>query len=201
MHSNNLLKPRKKFESTVKNLFNQTSLETKEARYYAALFNGIKKKLRQFNFPDDQIYEVINETYLRGIKLLESGQEIENSRAWIRATSLNVIREMSRKQKKQQSWDSNLIQHQIALEDSHSLSSANSEDENLKLLELALQKLEPKDKKLIVLRHIEGLSWQQVVSHLASNGEFVTEASARQRGNRALKRLRNIFFEFKADHQ
>ncbi|NEO72457.1 sigma factor-like helix-turn-helix DNA-binding protein, partial [Moorena sp. SIO3H5] len=82
-------------------------------------------------------------------------------------------------------------------EASNSLSSANSDDENLKLLELALQKLEPQDSQLIVLRHIEGLSWQQVVSHLASNGEVVTEASARQRGNRSLKRLRKIFFELK----
>ncbi|NEP26441.1 sigma-70 family RNA polymerase sigma factor [Moorena sp. SIO3I6] len=195
------LNPRKKFESAVKNLFNQTSLETKEAKYYAALFNVIKSKLRQFNLPDDQIYEVINETYLRGIKRLESGQEIKNHRAWIRGTSFNVIREMSREQKKQQSWDSNFIEHQLAPEASNSLSSANSKDEDLKLLELALQKLEPKDNKLMVLRHIEGLSWQQVVSHLASNGEVVTEASARQRGNRALKRLRENFFELKADHQ
>lgn len=192
---------RQKIESAIKYLVSQRSLETKEARSYAALFNGIKKKLRQFNFPDDQIYEVINETYLRGIKLIESGQEIENSRAWIRATSLNVIREMSRKQKKQQSWDSNLIQHQIAVEYSHSRSSENSEDEDLRLLELALKKLEPKDYKLIVLREIEGLSWKQLVSHLASNGEVVTETCARQRGKRALNRLRKNFFELNADHQ
>ncbi|NEO15504.1 MULTISPECIES: sigma-70 family RNA polymerase sigma factor [unclassified Moorena] len=175
----------------------QTSLETNEAKYYAALFNGIKSKLHQFNLPHYQMYDVIHETYLRGIKLLDSGQEIENPRAWIRATSFNVIREMSRKQKKEQSWDSNLIERQLAPEASNSLSSANSDDENLKLLELALQKLEPQDSQLIVLRHIEGLSWQQVVSHLASKGEYITEASARQRGNRSLKRLRKIFFELK----
>ncbi|WP_293100768.1 RNA polymerase sigma factor [Moorena sp. SIOASIH] len=143
----------------------------------------------------------MNETYLRGIKLLESGQEIKNPRAWIRKTSLNVIREMSRKQKKEQLWDSNLIEHQIAPEDSHSLCSENSEDEDLRLLELALKKLDPKDSKLIVLREIEGLSWRQVVNHLASKGEYITEASARQRGKRALKRLRNIFFELNNHHQ
>nr|WP_293112596.1 sigma-70 family RNA polymerase sigma factor [Moorena sp. SIO4G3] len=156
----------------------------------------MKKNLRQFNFPDNQVYDVIHQTYLRGIKLLDSGQEIENPRAWIRATSLNVIREMSRKQKKEQSWDSHLIEHQRAVKDSD-----NSEDENLRLLELALKKLDPKDYKLIVLREIEGLSWKQVVSHLASKGEDITEASARQRGNRALKRLRKIFFELKNHHK
>jgi len=144
---------------------------------------------------------VINETYLRGIKLLDSGQEIEKPRAWIRATSLNVIREMSRKPKKEQLWDSNLIQHQIAVEASNSLDSANYDDKDLRLLELALKKLEPKDYKLIVLREIEGLSWKQVVNHLASQGEYITEASARQRGKRALKRLRKIFFELKPHHQ
>ncbi|AOX01660.1 hypothetical protein BJP34_21420 [Moorena producens PAL-8-15-08-1] len=191
------LTPREKFESVVQHLVNPTSLKTNEATSYAALINGIKKNLRQFNFPDNQVDDVIHKAYLRGIKLLDSGQEIENPRAWIRATSFNVIREMSRKQNKEQSWDSNLIERQLARQASNSLSSANSEDENLKLLELALQKLEPKDNKLIVLRHIEGLSWQQVVSHLASKGEDITEASARQRGNRALKRLRKIFFELK----
>ncbi|NET85886.1 MAG: sigma-70 family RNA polymerase sigma factor [Moorea sp. SIO1F2] len=191
------LTPREKFESAVQHLFKQTYLETNEAKSYAALFNGIKSKLRQFNLPHDQMYDVIHETYLRGIKLLESGEEIKNPRAWIRETSFNVIREMSRKQKKEPSWDSNLIEHQKALEASNSLNSANYDDKDLRLLELALKKLEPKDNKLIVLRHIEGLSWQQVVNHLASNGEVVTEASARQRGKRALKRLRNIFFELK----
>ena len=194
------LTPRIKFESAVKHLVNQTSLETNEANYYAALVKGIKSKLRQFNLPHVQVNDVIHETYLRGIKVLESGQEIKNPRAWIRKTSFYVISEMSRKQKKQQSWDSNLIEHQLAPEDSHSLCSENSEDEDLRLLELALKKLDPKDYKLIVLRHIEELSWQQVVSHLASNGEVVTEASARQRGNRALKRLRKIFFELKKHH-
>ncbi|NEQ86413.1 MAG: hypothetical protein F6K26_42020, partial [Moorea sp. SIO2I5] len=138
------LTPREKFESAVKHLFNKTSLETKEAKSYAALFNGIKSKIRQFNLPDYQIYDVINETYVRGIKLLESGQEIKNPRAWIRGTSFNVIREMSRKQNKEQSWDSNLREHQIALEDSNSLDSANYDDEDLRLLELALKKLHPK---------------------------------------------------------
>ncbi|WP_158026584.1 sigma-70 family RNA polymerase sigma factor [Moorena producens] len=170
-----------------------------------SFINGIKSKLRQFNLPDYQIYEVITETYLRGIKLLESGEEIEKPRAWIRRTSFNVIREMSRKQKnkqkKEKSWDANFKEHQIALEDSNSLDSENSEEENFKLLELALQKLEPKDNKLIVLRHIKGLSWKQVVNHLASKGEDITEASARQRGNRALKRLRKIFFELKKHNQ
>ncbi|NEO94288.1 MAG: sigma-70 family RNA polymerase sigma factor [Moorea sp. SIO3G5] len=192
---------RRKFESAVQDLFKQTYLETNEAKSYAALFNGIKSKLRQFNLPHDQMYDVIHETYLRGIKLLESGEEIKNSRAWIRKTSLNVIREMSRKQKKEQSWDSNLIERQLAPEASNSFSSENSKDEDLRVLELALKKLEPKDNKLIVLRHIEGLSWRQVVSHLASQGEYLTEASARQRGNRSLKRLRKIFFELKKHNQ
>ncbi|NEO47896.1 MAG: sigma-70 family RNA polymerase sigma factor [Moorea sp. SIO4A3] len=197
MTFNKTLTPREKFESAVKHLLKPTSLETEKAKSYAALFNGIKSNLRKFYLPDDKIYEVINETYLRGIKLIESGQEIENPGAWIRVTSFNVIREMSRKREKEQLWDSNLIEQKIAPEYSHSLSSANSEDENLKLLELALQKLEPQDSQLIVLRHIEGLSWQQVVNHLASQGEYLTEASARQRGNRSLKRLRKIFFELK----
>ncbi|NEO66135.1 MAG: hypothetical protein F6J98_39430, partial [Moorea sp. SIO4G2] len=69
------LTPREKFESAVQHLLKQTSLETKEAKSYAALFNVIKSKLRQFNLHNIQVNEVINESCLRGIKLLESGQE------------------------------------------------------------------------------------------------------------------------------
>ncbi|NEP36174.1 hypothetical protein [Moorena sp. SIO3B2] len=192
---------KEKFESAVNYLLNQSYLKTKEANYYAALLNSIKSKLRQFNLPDDQSYDVINETYLRGIKLLDSGQEIKNPGAWIRVTSLNVIREISRKQEKEQSWDSNLIERQIAPEASNSFSSENYDDEDLRLLKLALKKLESKDYKIIVLREIQGLSWKEVVSNLASNGEVVNETCARQQGSRALKRLRQIFFELKNHHQ
>jgi DNA-directed RNA polymerase specialized sigma24 family protein len=189
---------RAKFDLVIQALLNPNNLEFEERKYYAVLVNYIKCRLRQFNLYHVTIDDVISESYIRGVKLLESGQEIENPGAWIRVTSLNVIREMNRNRERQQLVSSNLREHKTLVKVNNSLVAEKVDDESLKLLELALQKLELKDYKIILWREIEGLSWKDVVRNLAAEGEIVSEVSARQRGRRALGRLRTVYFSIKS---
>ena len=145
-------------------------------------------KLQQVDF-----YDVVPEVYLRGTKLIASGEDIENPGAWIRVTSYNVIREMSREQKKEQA-NSELIECQVAPD--------NCEENNeveLNILKTSLQDLSEKDRQILELRFFQNLSWKEVVTYLASTGEILTEANARQRGKRALKRLKKVFLSIKSD--
>ena len=65
-----------------------------------ALFSYILRLIIQFNLFCIDVEEVINESYLRGIKYIDkTGEEIYLPEAFIKRTSLNVVREMSRKKK------------------------------------------------------------------------------------------------------
>ena len=157
------------------------------------LVHFIKRTLKRFHLEQVDFYDVVSEVYLRGTKLITSGEDIKNPGAWIRVTSYNVIREMSRKQKKEQA-NSELVELQV--------SPDNYEDNNeveLNILKTSLQHLSEKDRQILELRFFKNLSWRQVVTYLASTGEILTEASARQRGKRALKRLKKAFLSFKSD--
>lgn len=197
MYQQETFTAREKFDLFIQALLNLNNLELEERKYYAVLANFIKCRLRQFNLHCVTMEDVIFESYIRGVKLIESGQEIKNPAPWLRITSLNVIREMSRNKERQQLVNSDLRVQQIALEFSSSRASEKVNAEALKILELSLQKLQSMDYKIIVLREIKSLSWKEVVRNLANDGEIVTEASARQRGKRALERLRKIYFSIK----
>jgi RNA polymerase sigma factor (sigma-70 family) len=188
------LTAKEKFDVAIQAFLKPNHLEVEENISYAKLKNFIKRNLQQFNLHNIEVNEVVHITYLRGVKLIEDGEEIKNPIAWIRVTSFNVIRELSRKQKKHQPVDSNSIEYQMDLQQlSYDFTLEDADDADIKLLKLALQKLEPKDRQLLVLWKVEDLSWKEVVKRLASCGEVVSEATARQRGKRALERLRKVY--------
>lgn len=185
---------RKSFDLTIKGLANPntiTDLQQRKSSIVLARF--IKRSLKQFHLEQVDFYDVVPEVYLRGTKLIASGEDLKNPGAWIRVTSYNVIREMSRKQKKEQA-NSELIELQVA--------SENCEETNevdLNILKNSLEDLNEKDRQILDLRFFQNLSWKQVVTYLASTGEILTEANARQRGKRALKRLKKAFLSVKSD--
>ncbi|MGD1702329.1 sigma factor-like helix-turn-helix DNA-binding protein [Dapis sp. BLCC M229] len=62
------------------------------------------------------------------------------------------------------------------------------------MLKQSLENLSEKDRHILELRFFQNLSWKEIVDTLASTGEILTEANARQRGSRALKKLKKDFF-------
>ena len=66
----------------------------------------IQKSLMQFNLACQfEAHEILNEAYVRGREFIRSGGIIRNAYSWLKSTSLNIIREISRKQRRDYIWE------------------------------------------------------------------------------------------------
>jgi RNA polymerase sigma factor (sigma-70 family) len=186
---------RQKFDSAIELLLKSENLNSTE---YDALsvFPFIKGKLKQFHLDNFNVYDIINEVYIRGVKLIESGQPIRKPFAWIRGTAFNVIREISRNQTKWKLVDYSSVEYAVASEEAkNSLVSEDAINEYLKSLQMSVQELEPKDRQILELWKVKGLSWKEVAKNLDLNGEEVPSLpTLRKRGERALERLRQKYY-------
>lgn len=156
-----------------------------------ATLNFVRKKVKQFHLGCD-IYVVMSDVYLRGIKFIENGGEIKRPLSWIKATALNVIREMSRRQKKI-TVDSSLLEAYLDT----TVVEPDAEEafgaaEWIKL-QSALVKLRPDDQNILNLRWVKGLSWKEIAQSLSKDGQQMQEGTARKRGGRAFNRLREQY--------
>lgn len=180
---------KKSFDFVIQGLSQPDKVKNpQERKSLFALAFFIKKKLKQLRLEQVDVYDVIAEVYLRGIKKITSGENIKNPGAWIRVTSHNVILEMSRKQKKEQP-DSEFLENQVAPK----TCKENSEVQ-LNILRKSLENLSEKERLILELRFFQDLSWKEVRSILASKGEILTESNLRQKGHRALEKLKKSFF-------
>jgi DNA-directed RNA polymerase specialized sigma24 family protein len=152
----------------------------------------IKRSLAQFNLSNSYTPTwVINEAYMRGIKLLATGEQIEKPLAWIRATAYNIIREQSRELRRFSQFDESMIESHVNC----SLTVFEEiEEELFERISLAFEKLEPNEKEILILKMIKDLSWKEIKLRLFLQGKAVeNEATLRKRKERALKRLRSIY--------
>lgn len=181
---------KKSFDFTVEGLLNPTTLtNSSEQNSCLLLKHFIKRTLAQFKLKNACVEDLISEVYLRGLKLINSGEEIRNPGAWIRVTAYNVIREMHREKQKEQS-NSELVELKVSSQENENYQET---EENFLKLKQLLKSLNDKDKQILELRFFQDLSWQEITDYLSSQGEVLTSATVRQRGSRALKRLRKAY--------
>jgi RNA polymerase sigma factor (sigma-70 family) len=154
---------------------------------------NFQRSLKQFHLlgiyePD----EVIDEAVMRLITAIERGKKITNLESWIRSTGYNFIRELSRK-RKYQNLDPNTLDSLVASPEDISLYLTQQEESER--VHNALKELKPETQELIKLRFFQGLSWPEIVQHLTQNGQKVSEATLRKRGERAINQLKEVYFE------
>jgi RNA polymerase sigma factor (sigma-70 family) len=157
----------------------------------AVIFSFIRRTLQ--NYKLDTKYnekEILNEVFIRALKALESGKTITNLQAWVRGTSLNIIRELSRRERNAistENWDDFADVGQL---NNNPLSLMEIEEE-LKTVHQAFKDLQTVDQAILILKVIQGLSWEQVSKILEEKnlGSF-SVVCLRKRKERALDRLR-----------
>ncbi|MDY6937749.1 MAG: sigma-70 family RNA polymerase sigma factor [Cyanobacteriota bacterium] len=186
------LTPRKRFDEAFR------ALVTPENPDAYSIFTFVRQRLRQFNLYNDDPHLILNEVYLRGRKLIGSGTVIHNPLGWIRITSLNVIRERARDRSKIKDYA-----RCVELIPSPDRLNLNREDVgidslNYTALKWALSQLDPNDLKILELRYGDcDLSWQEIGKKLAFDSMCpINTATLRQKGFRALKRLRKLFHSY-----
>jgi len=164
-----------------------------------SILTYIKRCLKQFNL--SQLYqpnEILNETYVRAIKSIESGKKIENCLAWIRGTAFNIIREFSREAQRSHLVEPNSRWLEVTLESVQCNVTESEIEEDFKAILMALKAMNPADCKILCLKYVEGMSWKKISKLLIEQGEeWQTEETLRQRASRAKKKLRQIFHSIK----
>jgi DNA-directed RNA polymerase specialized sigma24 family protein len=162
------------------------------ASQQSTLMAFTRRLLIQFHL--DQLYsenDVLNEVYLRGVKQIESGTEIKLPSAWIKRTAFNVIRELSRTQKRYESAE---LDQLPALEQPSALTLDFPDESDVRQLLASFKTLSKSDQEILQLRLINNLSWQEVSQRLeARTGTLQDIQSLRKRGERALRRLRKEY--------
>ncbi|NER93612.1 MAG: sigma-70 family RNA polymerase sigma factor [Symploca sp. SIO1B1] len=158
----------------------------------------IHRCLRQFHLATQfEPHEILNDAYLRGKEFTQSGRIIRNPHSWLKSTSLNIIRELSRKQKREPSIDPELVDLIPSLRPiAENVVSPEIIDNQWQALMNSLKILgetEPEGARLLRLR-AKGLSWKEVYEQLVKEDGFAkSESTLRQKACRAKKALRKIY--------
>ena len=182
---------RKYFDHTVQSLFYGNNPEA------ITFCSSITRLLRQFRLSGTyDAKDIISEAYARGIDKIEEGTTIKIPLAWLRRTCLNVIREFKKKQAKA---DKPKLDG-----DACSLGGEAMEqlllDEDMKAIRVAFERLSLEDQNILHVRIFQGLSWREVSKQLErSDTTPVSIGTARQRGSRALIRLRQHYVQIRKD--
>jgi DNA-directed RNA polymerase specialized sigma24 family protein len=136
--------------------------------------------------------DILHEMYIRWVKTIAKGTEINNLQAWTYGCCLNIVRELLRKN--QQTYN---IEDYDSIADLHSPSLDDEEfKRELNELQRHLQTLMPIDQIILNLNVIQCYSWEKVRAALEEGGYGSFETvSLRKRKERALKRLRERLTE------
>ena len=179
-----------KFNHAVKTLLSpNTEQETKISN---SLFGFIGQKINQMRLKGNvEIKEIINESYIRGMKYIEkNGKEIINADAFIKRTSCNVLQEMSRKSVK------SIPLEPVAIEEGWRLRSFKEEkiserlsENEIKRFRLILENLPPLDYIILYLRVVEKLKSKEIVNELKRT-HIMSESNVRQKGLRIVNKIR-----------
>jgi DNA-directed RNA polymerase specialized sigma24 family protein len=194
MTSTDPANPRHRFDEAIVALF-----KSQNPNGYVT-YAFIQRSLRQFHLEGScSVDEIISEVYVRGVRLIASGKTIEKPLAWLKVTSLNVIRELSRsrcnQQQKHQPLDSDFTEHKIFKQQPND--DVNCDEAialKLAAIQASFTQLSTKDQAILLLRLQENLSGKEVGEQLAAAGLGVhNEVTLRKQGSRALKRLRKAY--------
>jgi len=154
----------------------------------------IYNKIKQFHLNCD-IFDIVNECYLRGLKQTQSGQEIKNHLAWIRQTAYNIIREKSRYgYHKKESSSSHFLETYLSENPLDDAIQTCLDQPEWPQLKKAFAELSSEDQDILKLRWFHNMSWQDVSQELSKLGESISTSTANKRGQRALKRLRKQYY-------
>lgn len=176
---------RKKFDHAVKALFDN---KNPDALSFCA---SVKRMLYQFHLSGAyEVREIITEAYTRGVSKIDRGEPIDIPLAWLRTTCLNVIRDFHRAQKKldQPKFDGE------AYTPGDAAMSDLIVQEDIVSIQIAAQNLSRQELKLLSARIFQRMSWQEIGESLCDENDLpIKPGTARQRGSRALKKLRQHY--------
>jgi RNA polymerase sigma factor (sigma-70 family) len=136
---------------------------------------------------------VLAEVYIRAARTLERGNPIQNLPAWLRTTSINVVRELYRKEIRERKLEGKTEQ-ELSPESIDPDEFCDIEDPTVHELWARLKDLCPIEQKILIWE-AEGKSYRRISELLVKEGFEtipVSENAIAQRVRRARKKLKAI---------
>lgn len=156
----------------------------------------VGKQLSQYGFNTLMVHEVMNEVCVRAAK---SSKPINNPEAWFKVTSLNIVREKSRDRDRIELIDSDEHCNSISIEDLEEKDDVVINGQTIDNYSPYLKKawkelLSSEERRILSEKILKDKNWREVAEAIANyNGEPSKEATIRQKGHRALKKLKQAF--------
>jgi RNA polymerase sigma factor (sigma-70 family) len=125
------------------------------------------------------------------IKYFNSGQRIEYPITWAKLVSERYINKLYKKNRNSEATDSEKLEYlaNIAFEERNLRDS-----ENQGQLHQSIRQLKSASRQIIELRFIQELHWDQIAEILScQENRVICIATARKRGERALRELKKIY--------
>lgn len=181
---------KKKFDQAVQALFDS---KNPDARTF---LSTIQRLLNQHRLSGTyEVKEIISEGYAIGVKHIQSGKLIQIPLAWLRVTCFNVIRDFKRKQNQADKPKFDREPWTVGDE----MFSELVFQEDLQAIYLAVEQLSLQERKILHQRIFHKLTWQQIGESMSDEGSPLSSGAARQRGFRALERLRRNYDSIRED--
>jgi RNA polymerase sigma factor (sigma-70 family) len=141
--------------------------------------------------PNVSAEDVLQYVLLSLIQAKQSGKEVRNSIAWGKCVAERYINKQYKLRRRNIILESNTLEFldNIYRQETPSLDACEIE-----YLHSQIELLKDCDRQIIQLRFFDGLTWNQIADLLSKQSDKpVNEQNARQKGKRALDKLRNLY--------
>lgn len=154
------------------------------------LRNYIKLRLRVRNMNHALSEEdIINHVLLCLVETLQSGKQVSYPIAWAKVVSERYINSQFNKLKSSETTDLDKIEYFA----NRQMEQHTPFDEQSEICQ-KFQQLTPGNKKLLIWRFFQHLSWNKIAELLSKEeGKEISSSTARKRGERALCELREKY--------
>ena len=173
-----------------------TSFENLIEAHEKRVYNISLKMLKN----EQDAFDAAQDTFLKAFKYIGKFKEESSFSTWIYRIAVNSCLDIIKKKKETQNQSS--IEQQITLKDNEVTIQFEDEKQNVledvikaerkEALHKAIDKLKPDQKKMIILRDIEGFSYEEI-----SKITGITTGTVKSKINRARNALKELLLENK----
>lgn len=155
---------------------------------FQELYNNHKKALIRacwyFLGNDSEVEDMVQETFIKALKNLRKFRFECSLATWLNHIAVNLCRDLLEKKKKNLPFSVDFFSTHPSIEQKNPYP-----EETLNLLREEIQKLEGRDRELITLREIKGLSYEAIANRLKIPVGSVTSGLFRAR-QKLIERVR-----------
>lgn len=156
-------------------------------RHHRLLYNFFLKLTGSREASEDLVQEV----FLRMLKYRHTYKGASQFRTWMFQIARNARYDFQKKQRNEESWDDDL--HEF-VSTTPGASEKLEREQETRMLHTALARLPEDDREVLVLSRFHGIKYKEIAEILGC-----LEGTVKAKVHRAIKKLRDVFFELSGE--